>query len=917
MPDQRSSLSSSSASGGSAAVSGGTQQSLPKRKKRGPAKAARPPPVNFSGGYPPQSTKPDNEPDTRAWLKRGGLTAIVEELPDRRILPSGGANSGISRSMLLAGSGDKQRDVGQAIVNNSNDPQAWTKLGHLVFKDANDGDLAEWMIGHAIGVLFHRRFWPGSRSKDRLGICYDTLVHKTGPIPPEVKILVDVANTKHKDASLLDTEVLISRDPTVDGSKEIHRNCLRDAMIDTYGPEIQDMTFEQIRQCAEQYAEQASNITQWLEAQAEQDEAAESSSDDDEEGPAPEPLPKPAKARGKKKASTDAAPAKKSGRPPRWALTANITTARHLLTKTQEYFGHESDAVRSMRERERRAQMTQHDRGTSFAAFYATATLCTMAQSYAYTSTILPPEPKNQRQARMRPDAFMWQKAEQKELDTLWKMGAFEFEDEQEGREYDPLPLQFVYKLKVKDGNFDNCIYKARLVIMGHLQYDDEYGDTYAPTARLWVVRAMAAIAAQEGLTMKKFDLTGAFLVADMDRELYVQIPGYNQPRGKVLRLKKALYGGKSSGALFAKEISTWLKSKGFEPCSVDETLFRLTRTKGEKISTLIISLYVDDGACCTNDEELYQEFLNDLRAKYDLSDNGILDWHLGMKVTQNLEDGTISLDQTAYIDNVLKRFEMEDATERYTPLPPKVRLSKADSPKVKDNKLVKYYQQLIGSLMYISCGTRPDIAYAVNACTQFMSNPGEQHKEAAKHILRYLKATKHRKLTYSKQKPAMANKLYGYVDADHAGSRDDRKSVGGYVLMLNGAAISWSSRKIKVISLSSFESEWYSASICGCEVVVVRRLLEEIGRKQSSPTVLFEDNAACIHAATNSNMTMNPRSKHIDTRVFKLREFVDEGILKLVKVGSASNVADCLTKPLGRESVEMARDYMLGDSEV
>ena len=138
--------------------------------------------------------------------------------------------------MLLAGSSDKQQDVGQAIVNNSNDPKAWTKLEHLMFKDANNCDLAEWMIGHTIGVLFSRRFWPGSRAKDHLSICYDTLVlhDKTGPIQPEVKILVDVANNKHKDASLLDTEVLMSRGPTVDGSKEILCNCLRDAMIDNY-----------------------------------------------------------------------------------------------------------------------------------------------------------------------------------------------------------------------------------------------------------------------------------------------------------------------------------------------------------------------------------------------------------------------------------------------------------------------------------------------------------------------------------------------------------------------------------------------------------------------------------------------------------------------------------------------------------
>ena len=71
-------------------------------------------------------------------------------------------------------------------------------------------------------------------------------------------------------------------------------------------------------------------------------------------------------------------------------------------------------------------------------------------------------------------------------------------------------------------------------------------------------------------------------------------------------------------------------------------------------ISTLLISLYVDNGACCTNDKDMYQEFLSKLKAKYDLSDNGVLDWHLGMKITQDHENGTVSLDQTAYIKNTL-----------------------------------------------------------------------------------------------------------------------------------------------------------------------------------------------------------------------------------------------------------------------
>ncbi len=149
-----------------------------------------------------------------------------------------------------------------------------------------------------------------------------------------------------------------------------------------------------------------------------------------------------------------------------------------------------------------------------------------MAESLGYTAAFLPPEPRNQLEAQRRPNCDKWLAAKQKELGTLWKMGTFELVAKPPN--HDPLPLQFVCKLKVKDGDFNNCIYKARLVMRGNLQYEHKYGDTYAPTARLWVVRTMAAIAAQEGLVMKKFDLTGAFLVAEMDHKLYVSIPGYN-----------------------------------------------------------------------------------------------------------------------------------------------------------------------------------------------------------------------------------------------------------------------------------------------------------------------------------------------------------------------------------------------------
>ena len=881
--------------------------------------------VPRSGGAQELGTAPGSQA-SNTWKLSGGLRNIVQGLPDETILPSGGANSGVSRAMLLAG-GTSQADVTKSEVFNSNDPDHWMKLGDKRYADVNDGDLNAWFEHHEIPVIFAARFWPNDRV-DMKG--YVVAMLRRTNLPPEADIIIEEPSKRNPlKVKWRRTEVLISRDPTVDGSEEINYNCLRDAIEDTY-PNAKNQTLQQLKEESKKfngplgsmpdYLPRAPRVPQKEETEAPSDQDSSASKDDKSKEEPRRSSRAKRKAAPKSKADEQPAQPAKRGNTKGLGKTHVASAAIYSIARGAAgllafacgaILGQTATSIASKEDKHQVFGLRDNTPGATVCALYATTTVCMMAESLGYTAAFLPPEPRNQRDAQRRPDRDKWHTAEQEELDMLWKMGTFELVDKPSN--YDPLPLQFVYKLKVKDGDFDKCRYKARLVMRGNLQYEHEYGDTYAPTARLWVVRTLAAIAAQEGLVMKKFDLTGAFLVADMDRELYVNIPGYEVPDGKAIRLRKALYGGKSSGALYAKEIRSFLEGIGFRACSVDETLFKLTRTTGGKTSTLLVSLYVDDGACCTNDEALYQEFLTALKDKYDLSDSGDLDWHLGIKFTQDPDNGTISLDQTAYIDAILKRFGMEDCKDKHTPLEPGVHLSAEDCPANPDKKDVRTYQQLIGSLMYVACGTRPDIAFAVSACSQYMQAPGPSHFKAAKHILRYLRTTKHEKITYRRQSNGMANRLYGFVDADHAGSHDDRKSVGGYVLMLNGGAISWSSRKIKVVAISSFESEWYSASICGCEIVVVRRLLEEIGRKQDDPTALFEDNAACVYTATNFSKPMAPRSKHIDTRIFKLREFVEEGVLTLLKVDSSSNIADCLTKALPRDAVEMARDYMFG----
>ena len=139
------------------------------------------------------------------------------------------------------------------------------------------------------------------------------------------------------------------------------------------------------------------------------------------------------------------------------------------------------------------------------------------------------------------------------------------------------------------------------------------------------------------------------------------------------------------------------------------------------------------------------------------------------------------------------------------------------------------------------------------------------------------------------------ANVLASYADSDHAGDPDSRRSVTGYLQLMNGAAVSWQSVRQQVVALSSAEAEYYAASVAGTDMQYIRRLMEELGHAQKGPTTLYEDNMACIYMSESA--AMYHKARHIDTRVYHLRALVSNGILKLVKVATEHQVADSLTK--------------------
>nr|KYP33371.1 Retrovirus-related Pol polyprotein from transposon TNT 1-94 [Cajanus cajan] len=165
----------------------------------------------------------------------------------------------------------------------------------------------------------------------------------------------------------------------------------------------------------------------------------------------------------------------------------------------------------------------------------------------------------------------------------------------------------------------------------------------------------------------------------------------------------------------------------------------------------------------------------------------------------------------------------------------------------------------------------------------------------AAKQVLRYLKGTTEFGIFYRK---GGDNELLAYTDSDYEGDLDDRKSTSGYVFLLCSAAVSWSSKKQPIVSLSTIEAEFISAASCACQAIWLKRVLEKLcGMQNQATTVIYCDSRSAIELSKNP--VMHGRSKHIDVRFHFLRNLTKTGTVKMMHCGTQEQIADILTKPL------------------
>ena len=213
-----------------------------------------------------------------------------------------------------------------------------------------------------------------------------------------------------------------------------------------------------------------------------------------------------------------------------------------------------------------------------------------------------------------------------------------------------------------------------------------------------------------------------------------------------------------------------------------------------------------------------------------------------------------------------------------------------------------------MGSLIYVMVCTRPDIAHAVGTVSRFLSNPGKEHWEAVKWILRYLKGTSKVCLCYGGCDPV----LEGYTDADMAGDLNSRKSTSSYLYTFAGGAVSWQSRLQKCVALSTTEVEYIAAVEAGKEMLWLKHLLHELGIKHKDYKIHCDGQSAMD---LSKNSMYHSRTKHIDIRYHWIRDVSENKLFRLVKIHTKENPADMFTKVVTFEKLKLCRDIAGLDS--
>ena len=510
-------------------------------------------------------------------------------------------------------------------------------------------------------------------------------------------------------------------------------------------------------------------------------------------------------------------------------------------------------------------------------------------------------------QAIQSPEANEWHKAMDDEIIALRENDTFELVPPPEDRNI--VGGRWVYT--VKTGPKKAETFKACYVAKGYSQVSgSDYHETFSPTARMSSIRVLLQHAVQNDMLVHQMDVKTAYLNAPIDCEIFMEQPKGYEKAGKngerlVYKLRKSLYGLKQSGRNWNNMLHEYLLGENFTQSLADPCVY--TRYSSKNECTIII-IWVDDLIISASNEILLQSVKNSLSAKFKMKDLGVLSWFLGTEF--HCSEGLIKMSQKQYIEKVLTKFGMTECKPKVTPMASgQEKVAETESPELTDPTL---YRAIVGSLIYVMAGTRPDLCYMVTKLSQNMAKPTETNLAAAKHVLRYLKGTTEQSLKFRKGKDSL--KLVGFCDSDWAGDVVDRRSMSGYGFQLlnGGPLVSWRCRKQATVALSTCEAEYMALTEAVQEAKFLKQLCVDLNVVQVSYRVVVNvDNQGAINLAKNP--MYHKRSKHIQVKYHFIRDEIRSGKIELQYIPTEDNVADIFTKPVTKVKLDRFKTFISG----
>ena len=502
--------------------------------------------------------------------------------------------------------------------------------------------------------------------------------------------------------------------------------------------------------------------------------------------------------------------------------------------------------------------------------------------------------PNTLKEVQARPDWIHFKEAMDTEIAQLRDLGTYSLEPLPPERT--PIGCRWVFLIK-RDPDGTIIKYKARLVAQGFSQIPgQDFLETYAPVMRLESYRTLLALASLYDWEIHQIDVVGAYLNGELDETIYMrQPPGYEDGTPRVCRLHKALYGLKQAGRVWnVKFNEIFVSVLGYTRLQSDFCVYMRKNSDG----LIIVIIHVDDSSIFAFPPSILPIAKEEISFHLTITDLGPARTFLGLQLERDRTKRTITIHQTSYISKVLERFGMLSSSPVSTPLDPHVKLNVPSTSIPSSDSTNFPYAAAIGSLMYAAIATRPDISHAVQKLSQYTSNYLPEHVTAVKRVLRYLNGRRSLGITYGSNSNPV---FYGFTDSDWGQDINDRKSISGYVFLLAGGAISWSSKKQNSVALSTMEAEYVALAHATKDSLWLRTFVSDLGFPLENPTSILCDNQAAIAYAHDNQF--HARAKHISTRYHFTRDHIQKGDISVQYVPTKDNHADMFTKALPRPS--------------